>query len=222
MVFGIIPECRSASFRNKRSASPESPLNHRLGFPRAYRERSYEASTIKKQHATALDMSGVDVFVLYTLRHTCLTRWAKYMDPFTLHVLAGHTDMNTTKRYIHPDETPFREAMSKVWGGHSSGHSRENGDPKAAADSAVTARLDKDLTGATRRDRTGDLLITKQSNHRKQLKVQSTGGRLQQQVSPLWRKLNRFLNRSQRLSSCQPVPRQKLDRSAGCPFGKAS
>ena len=25
MVFGIIPECRSASFRNRRSASPESP-----------------------------------------------------------------------------------------------------------------------------------------------------------------------------------------------------
>jgi NAD(P)-dependent dehydrogenase (short-subunit alcohol dehydrogenase family) len=25
MAFGIIPECRSASFRNKRSASPESP-----------------------------------------------------------------------------------------------------------------------------------------------------------------------------------------------------
>ena len=27
MVFGIIPECRSASFRNERSASPESPVN---------------------------------------------------------------------------------------------------------------------------------------------------------------------------------------------------
>ena len=26
MVFGIIPECRSDSFRNKRSVSPESPL----------------------------------------------------------------------------------------------------------------------------------------------------------------------------------------------------
>jgi hypothetical protein len=26
MVFGIIPECRSAYLRNKRSASPESPL----------------------------------------------------------------------------------------------------------------------------------------------------------------------------------------------------
>jgi len=36
------------------------------------------------------------------------------MDPFTLHVLAGHTDLNTTKRYIHPDETHIREAMAKV------------------------------------------------------------------------------------------------------------
>src|SRR5689334_14433642 len=41
-----------------------------------------------------------------------------------------------TKRYIHPDETRIREAISKVWGGHSSGHSGENGDPKAAADSS--------------------------------------------------------------------------------------
>jgi hypothetical protein len=39
------------------------------------------------------------------------------MDPFTPHVLAGHTDMNTTKRYIHPNEPHIREAMAKVWGG---------------------------------------------------------------------------------------------------------
>ena len=50
------------------------------------------------------------------------------MDPFTLHVLAGHTDMNTTKRYVHPDEARIREAMSKVWGGHSFGHSRRPAD----------------------------------------------------------------------------------------------
>ena len=56
-------------------------------------------------------------FVLYTLRHTCLTRWAKHMDPFTLHILAGHTDMNTTKRYIHPNEAHIREGMAKVWVG---------------------------------------------------------------------------------------------------------
>ena len=28
MVFGIIPECRSASFRNRRSASPESRVDN--------------------------------------------------------------------------------------------------------------------------------------------------------------------------------------------------
>jgi hypothetical protein len=31
MVFGIIPECRSASLRKKRSASPESSVGHRFG-----------------------------------------------------------------------------------------------------------------------------------------------------------------------------------------------
>jgi hypothetical protein len=42
------------------------------------------------------------------------------------------------------------------------GHSRENGDLKVAVENAVTDRFDKDLTGATRQDRTGDLLITNQ------------------------------------------------------------
>jgi len=30
MVIGIIPECRSASLRNQRSASPESPVRHEV------------------------------------------------------------------------------------------------------------------------------------------------------------------------------------------------
>ena len=44
-------------------------------------------------------------FELYTLRHTCLTRWAPHMDPWTLAYLAGHRDMNITKRYVHPQNT---------------------------------------------------------------------------------------------------------------------
>jgi len=72
-------------------------------FPSGTASGHIEASTVKKQHFGALEIAEVEPFVLYTLRHTCLTRWAKHMDPFTLHVLAGHTDMNTTKRYIHPD-----------------------------------------------------------------------------------------------------------------------
>jgi integrase len=84
-------------------------------FPSDTASGHIEASTVKKQHYAAREISTVEPFVLYTLRHTCLTRFAKHMDPFTLHVLAGHTDMNTTKRYIHPDEARIREAMSKVW-----------------------------------------------------------------------------------------------------------
>ena len=70
--------------------------------------------------------------------------------------------MNTTKRYVHPNEADIREAMSKVWGGHTSGHTGQNDDPKAATDSSGTDRPGMDLDGATRRDRTGDLLITNQ------------------------------------------------------------
>ncbi len=36
------------------------------------------------------------------------------MDPFTLHVLAGHADMSTTKRYVHPSDADILEAMMRV------------------------------------------------------------------------------------------------------------
>jgi integrase len=62
----------------------------------------------------AQEASGVAPFVMYTFRHTCITRWAKHMDPFILHVLAGHADMNTTKRYVHPSDADILEAMEKV------------------------------------------------------------------------------------------------------------
>lgn len=45
------------------------------------------------------------------------------MDPFTLHLLAGHTDMNTTQRYVHPSDADVLEAMEKVRTGHKFGHS---------------------------------------------------------------------------------------------------
>jgi hypothetical protein len=48
------------------------------------------------------------------------------MDPFTLHVLAGHADMNTTKRYVHPSDADILEAMEKVRSGHKTGHTQES------------------------------------------------------------------------------------------------
>jgi integrase len=83
-------------------------------FPAETKSGHVEASSLKKQHAAALKASNVPPFVLYTFRHTCITRWAKHMDPLTLHVLAGHADMNTTKRYVHPSDADILEAMMRV------------------------------------------------------------------------------------------------------------
>jgi integrase len=81
-----------------------------------------EKSSLKKQHLKAVKESGVSPFVLYELRHTCLTRWAEHMDPYTLAYLAGHSDFAMTKRYVHPQEETVRKAMEKARGGHTSGH----------------------------------------------------------------------------------------------------
>ena len=72
-----------------------------------------------------------EAFELYTLRHTCLTRWAPHMDPWTLAYLAGHRDMNSTKRYVHPQEQTVRAAMDRAQvasGGHTSRHTGQKPD----------------------------------------------------------------------------------------------
>ena len=63
---------------------------------------------------TGLKTASVESFKLYDLRHTCLTRWAPHMDPWTLMYLAGHADMAATKRYIHPQDAPTQEAMKRA------------------------------------------------------------------------------------------------------------
>lgn len=107
-------------------------------FPARTKSGHIEPSSLKKQHVKAIseatrllreDLKREDVrmepFELYTFRHTCLTRWAPHIDPWTLGYLAGHTNMNTTKRYVHPQEQTIRTAMERARegkSGHTSGH----------------------------------------------------------------------------------------------------
>ena len=107
-------------------------------FPAPTKSCHLEASSLKKQHTAALEASGVAPFVMYTFRHTCITRWAKYMDPFILHVLAGHADMNTTKRYVHPSDTDILEAMEKVRVGTKVGTVGQIAVPKSFEEMPVT------------------------------------------------------------------------------------
>lgn len=106
-------------------------------FPAPTKSGHIGQSSIKKQHHRAIEDSAVTAFVPYDLRHTCLTRWARHLDPFTLKKLAGHESLETTMKYVHLNErdsenrlAEARERMqneeTKAQGGHSFGHSRES------------------------------------------------------------------------------------------------
>ena len=59
MVFGIIPECRSASLRNKRSASPESPVQSRTFSPREVSMCSVKVSMSKMERSRSSTISDL-------------------------------------------------------------------------------------------------------------------------------------------------------------------
>jgi integrase len=118
------------------AACRKIPINGRVGaiidmrrseansdwlFPAKTKSGHIEPSSVKKQQISAFKESGVLPFELYCLRHTRLTRWAPYMDPWTLGYLAGHTDMSVTRRYVHPQQKTIQAALERA-SGHNSGH----------------------------------------------------------------------------------------------------
>ncbi len=90
-------------------------------FPSSTGSGHIEKSSLRKLHPKACKLAGIEPFQLYTFRHTCLTRWANSMDPYTLAYLAGHSDFSTTKRYVHPQRKTVLEAMERAQSG-STGH----------------------------------------------------------------------------------------------------
>ena len=84
-------------------------------------------SSLKKQHTRAVKLSAVRPFVLYSLRHTFLTRLGESgCDAWTLAKVAGHSSVAISSRYVHPSEDAVLAAISRL-GGHSSGHSTMRG-----------------------------------------------------------------------------------------------
>jgi len=74
-----------------------------------------EPSTIKKQHKRALRLSGVRPFVLYSLRHTFLTRLGEAgCDAWTLARIAGHSSIAISARYVHPSEDAVMNVFSRM------------------------------------------------------------------------------------------------------------
>jgi integrase len=115
-------------------------------FPALTRSGHMEQSTLKKQHAKACQLAGIEHIPFYTFRHTCLTRWAAHMDPYSLAYFAGHSDFGTTRRYVHPNLETGREAMERARGvqsGHTFGHTCENGVPMRGAEKPANSVIFK-------------------------------------------------------------------------------
>jgi len=92
-------------------------------WPAPTKSGHIEPSSLKKQHSKTLTLSNVRPFVLYSLRHTFLTRLGQSgCDVWTLARVAGHSSIAISARYVHPSEDAVLEAMDRL-GGHNSGHS---------------------------------------------------------------------------------------------------
>ena len=89
-------------------------------------------SSLKKQHAKAFrivnaeakknNASPLTPFVLYSFRHTFLTRLGRSgCDAWTLARIAGHSSIAISSRYVHPSEDTVLAAFSRL-SGHNPGH----------------------------------------------------------------------------------------------------
>jgi len=82
-------------------------------WPAPTKEGHVNHSTVKKQHRNALKTSKVTPFVLYSARHTFLTRLgASGCDVWTLMRIAGHSSISMSMRYVHPHAETIDRAFA--------------------------------------------------------------------------------------------------------------
>jgi integrase len=96
-------------------------------WPAPTKSSHIDHSTLKKQHARALRLSGVRPFVLYSLRHSFATHIAPRVDAWTLCKIMGWSSLSVAMRYIHPSEDRVLDAFFPQ-DGHNSGHGQNRQD----------------------------------------------------------------------------------------------
>jgi len=107
-----------------------------------------ESSSIKRQHkrtfrilaeqAKGDNQKLIRKFVLYSLRHTFLTRLGESgCDAWTLARIAGHSDIRISARYVHPSEDAVLVAMTRL-GRHKIGHSERSANPHSEPQRQLT------------------------------------------------------------------------------------
>jgi len=105
-------------------------------WPSETKSGHIDHSTTKKVHRKALTEAKLAPFVLYSARHTFLTRLgASGCDVWTLMRIAGHSSIQMSARYVHPAEATIDRAFAALTakpqkvanpGRHKNGHSRKS------------------------------------------------------------------------------------------------
>jgi integrase len=94
-------------------------------WPAPTKSGRIDHSTLKKQHTKTFGVVNEEAkknnqrllkpFVLYSFRHTFLTRLGESgCDAWTLARIAGWSDIAISKRYVHPSEDAVLNALSRM------------------------------------------------------------------------------------------------------------
>lgn len=135
-VLPMTPRVRA--ILQRRWEALEKPIEGYV-WPASSKSGHMEPSSLKKQHARALRLSKVRPFVLYSLRHTFLTRLgASGCDVWTLARIAGHSSVGISARYVHPSEDSVLAAIEKL-SGHNYRHRQEDPAEESKSETMLTA-----------------------------------------------------------------------------------
>ena len=97
-----------------------------------------EHDALRVQHKKALEKSKVRDFVIYSFRHTFLTRLGESScDAWTLARIGGHSNIAISQRYVHPSGDAVLSAMARL-SGHKSGHIAKTALPERTERETVT------------------------------------------------------------------------------------
>lgn len=85
------------------------------GKGRIFTARGLHPITVSKRFSAICDEIGLPDVTMHTLRHTFLTRFVDVVgNAAHAQRVAGHSDLTTTQRYLHPGEKAVRESMKKM------------------------------------------------------------------------------------------------------------
>lgn len=84
-------------------------------WPAPTKSDHVEHDSIRVQHRNAIKTGKVTPFVVYSFRHTFLTRLGESgCDTWTLARIAGHSSVKMSERYVHPSNDAVLSAMSRL------------------------------------------------------------------------------------------------------------